>query len=96
MCTCSHCSLLLKTLIVHALGSQFAASSTLKTVANAALACSCILLLAMRFVLFPLQGHRAICTFAALKADKVSTHDLDAGHPVQVQVQHGDVIVIAV
>ena len=73
-------------------GLWFAASSTGKTVASD-MACSCILLLEMCFVLFPLGAD--YLHIRSFESGKVSTHALDAGHPVQVKVQHGDVIAIS-
>ena len=72
-------------------GAWYAASSTLKTVANG---CTLRLHIAAGNVLCALsttkQCYLHIRTF---ENDKVSTHELDVGHSVQVQVQHGDVII---
>ena len=74
-------------------GVWFAASSTLKTVANSY---GVQLHIAAGNVLCALstqdQRYLHIRTF---ESNKVSTHALDAGHPVQVKVQHGDVIAIS-
>ena len=73
-------------------GVWFAASSTLKTVASedgTQLHIAAGNVLCARLTKECYYMH--IRTF---ENDKVSTHELDVGHSVQVQVQHGDVIAI--
>ena len=74
-------------------GLWFAASSTLKTVASNY---GVQLHIAAGNVLcaFSTQG-RCYLHIRIFESNKVSTHELDAGHPVQVHVQHGDVIAIS-
>ena len=71
-------------------GAWFAASSTLKTVADED---GVQLHIAAGNVLCALSTwDRCYLHIRTFENDKVSTHQLGSGHPVQVQVQHEDVI----